>query len=58
MEEESKFLDVLLAYEKNPATSVAAVDALIIIELWNGLGWKGPFRSSSSSPPPLGRDTS
>jgi len=28
-----------------------------IIESCNGLGWKGPYRSSSSNPPAMGRDT-
>jgi len=26
-------------------------------ESWNGLGWKGPYWSSSSNPPDIGRDT-
>ena len=28
-----------------------------VIESWNGLGWKGPYRSSRSNPPAMGRDT-
>ena len=28
-----------------------------IIESWNGLGWKEPYRSSRSKPPAMGRDT-
>jgi len=28
----------------------------LIIQSWNGLGWKGPYRSSSSNPPAMGRD--
>ena len=31
---------------------------MIFIESWNGLGWKGPLRSSSSNPPAIGKDTS
>jgi len=27
-----------------------------IIESWNGLDWKGPYISSSSNPPAMGRD--
>ena len=27
-----------------------------IIESWNGLGWKGPQRSSGSNPPAMSRD--
>ena len=32
--------------------------SLGIIEPWNGLGWKGPYRASSSNLPAVGRDTS
>jgi len=32
-------------------------DSHRIIESYNGLGWKGPCRSSSSSHPAMGRDT-
>ena len=30
---------------------------LKLTESQNGLGWKGPSRSSSSNPPAMGRDT-
>ena len=32
------------------------MDVSYFIESWNGLGWKGPERSSGSNPPAISRD--
>jgi len=37
---------------------VELYDPLSPTESYSGLGWKGPLRSYSSSPPAVGRDTS
>jgi len=36
---------------------ITATYSISVIELQNGLGWKGPYRSSCSKPPAMGRDT-
>jgi len=45
----------LTVRKKQRCQQSAAFNQGIIIESWNGLGWKGPDRPSSSNPPKMGR---
>jgi len=41
----------------HPCLQASLLAFLFVLESWNGLGWKGPYRSSGSNPPAMGRDS-
>ena len=45
------------AFCENTNSSGIVQELKVSLESQNGLGWKGPYRSSSSNPPAMGRDT-